>query len=156
MIAWPIIEAKKSSIIKNIYVSSESKKVLEIAKKFGAKTILRPSKLSRDYIFKLEVIRHAVTEIEKKTNKRVTSIISLQANSPEVKLRHIEDTVGKLIIDRLQEVISVDENNNCNAAIRFMTRKALFQKSLSTNHGFKHIDVKDIHYKSDLNNIKKL
>ena len=156
MIAWPIIEAKKSSLIKDIYVSSESKKVLKIAKKFGAKTILRPSKLSRDHIFKLDVIRHAVMMIEKKMKKKVTSIISLQANSTEVKLRHIEDSIKKLLIDRLQEVISVDSNNNCNGAIRFMTRNALFQKSLSTNHGFYHLDAKDIHFKTDLNNLKKL
>ena len=53
MIAWPILEAKKSSLIKDIYVSSESKKILDVAKKFGAKKILRPSKLSKDNVFKL-------------------------------------------------------------------------------------------------------
>tara|TARA_B100001175_G_scaffold251358_1_gene218702 strand:+ start:15334 stop:16497 length:1164 start_codon:yes stop_codon:yes gene_type:complete len=156
MIAWPILEAKKSSLIKDIYVSSESKKILDVAKKFGAKKILRPSKLSKDNVFKLEVIKHAVIEIEKKTKKKVTSVISLQANSPEIKLNHIENTIKKLIIDRLQEVITVDIKNNCNAAIRFMTRSTLFQKSLSTNHGFLHADVKDIHFKEEINNLKKL
>ncbi len=83
-------------------------------------------------------------------------MISLQANSPEIKLNHIENTIKKLIIDRLQEVITVDIKNNCNAAIRFMTRSTLFQKSLSTNHGFLHADVKDIHFKEEINNLKKL
>ena len=59
----------------------------------------------------------------------------------------MRNTIKKLIIDRLQEVISVDSNNNCNAAIRFMT-KTLFSKSLNTDHGFYHLDVKDIHYKT--------
>ena len=156
MIGWPIIEAKKSLLIKDIYVSSESKKILDTAKKFGAKTILRPKSLSKDNVFKLDVIKHAVIEIEKKTKKKVTSVLSLQANSPEVKLYHIENTIKKLLVDKLQEVITVNEKNNCNAAIRYMTRTTLFQRSLSTNHGFIQSDLKDIHYKKDLNNLKKL
>ena len=116
---------------------------------------MRPPELSKDNVFKLDVIKHAVIEIEKKT-KKVSSVISLQANSPEIKLYHIENMIKKLLIDRLQEVITVDEKNNCNAAIRFMTRNTLFQKTLSTNHGFIYADVKDIHFKEEVNSLKKL
>ena len=46
-------------------------------------------KIIKRCIFKLDVVKHAVIMIEKRL-KKVTSIISLQANSPEVKLRHEE------------------------------------------------------------------
>ena len=71
--------------------------------------------------------------------------MSIQANSPEIKMKNIEDAIKKLIKYDLQEVISVGKDFNCNAAIRVMTRKALFQNSLSTNHGFIRLNIKDIH-----------
>ena len=154
MIAWPISEIKKSSLIDEIYVSSENKKILSIAKKYGAKTLERPLELSNDKVYKLEVIKHAVNNIEKKINKKFTLILSIQANSQELKMKDIEKAIIKLVKNKLQEVISVDEHNNCNGAIRVMTRKTLFQDSLSTNHGFIKLNIKDIHYKKDLKKLK--
>ena len=156
MIAWPILEIKKSSLINEIYVSSENLKILNISKKYGAKGIERPKKLAGDNVIKLDVIRHAIKTIERKTKKKITLILSVQANSPEIKMNDIEKAIIKLIKNDLQEVISVDKFNNCNAAIRVMTRKALFQDSLSTDHGFISLDIKDIHYKKDLKEIYKL
>jgi glycosyltransferase involved in cell wall biosynthesis len=156
MIGWPITEVKKSSLINELYVSSESKKILNVSKKYGAKVIERPPKLSKDNVYKLDVIKHAIKLIEKKNKKKVTLILSVQANSPEIKMKDIEDAIKKLIRDNLQEVISVDKNFNCNAAIRVMTREALFQTSLSTNHGFIKLNIKDIHFEKDIKEIKKL
>ena len=70
-------------------------------------------------------------------------ILSIQANSPEIKMVDIEGAIKKIIKDDLQEVISVDQFFNCNAAIRVMTRKALFQNTLSTDHGFIKLDIKE-------------
>lgn len=156
MIAWAISETKKSSLINDVYVSSENSKILEISKKYGAKTLIRPIELSKDNVYKLDVIKHAVKEIENKTKKKISMILSIQANSPEIKMVDIEDAIKKIIKDDLQEVISVDQFFNCNAAIRVMTRKALFQNTLSTDHGFIKLDIKDIHYMKDLKKIKKL
>lgn len=156
MIAWPITETKKSSIINEVYVSSESQKILNISKKYGAKILKRPNELSKDKVYKLDVIRHAIKKIEVKNKKKVSLVLSIQANSPEIKLKNIEEAIKKLIRFNLQEVISVNKYFNCNAAIRVMTRNALFQNSLSTNHGFIKLDIKDIHYKKDLQKIKKL
>lgn len=156
MIFWVLNELKKSKILKDIFVSSENKTILNYVKKQKIKTILRPKKLSEDGVFKLDVVRHAVLNLEKKLQKKFSLVLSIQANSPEIKINNIEDCIKKLINENLQEVISVDRFNNCNAAIRVMTREALFQEDLSTNHGFFKIDINDIHYKNDLNKLKKL
>ena len=71
-------------------------------------------------------------------------------------MNHIEEAIKKLVNYNLQEVISADQFSNCNAAIRVMTRKALFQNSLSTDHGFLSLDITDIHYKNDLKKVNKL
>ena len=156
MIGWAISELKKSSLINDIYVTSENKKVLDVSKRLGAKIILRPKELSEKNVHKLDAIRHAVKEIELKTKNKISLILSVQANSPEIKMNNIEDAIKKLINDKLQEVISTDRKNNCNAALRIMNRKALFQKSLSTDHGFIMLNLKDIHYKDDLSEINKI
>ena len=77
-------------------------------------------------------------------------IISLQANSPEVTAENIDQGIIHLIKHKRQEVISIDKENNSNAAIRIMKRDALYQKSLSTYLGCIHVDATDIHTIKDI------
>jgi glycosyltransferase involved in cell wall biosynthesis len=155
MIYWSITAAKNTAFKNNVYVSSESKKILRISKKYGAKNILRPESLSRDNTFKIEAIKHAVKEIEKKNKKKLSLVISLQANSPEVRSSDLDKLVGHLIAFNRQEVISVDNHNNSNGAIRVMRRNAVFQKSLSTYLGCVATNITDIHTKNDIIKIYK-
>ena len=156
MIYYAIQAAKNSRFLKQIYVSSESKRIMNIASKYKVKIIKRPNYLSKDKVFKIEVIRHAVREIEKNKKKLCSLVVSLQPNSPEVKSFQIDSAIKKLIENNLQEVITVDANLNSNAAIRVMKRNALFQESLSTYLGCIKTDINDIHYKKDLKKIDLL
>ena len=63
------------------------------------------------------------------------------------------DSIIHLIKFKRQEVISVDNNINSNAAIRTIKRNAVFQKSLSTYLGCISTDISDIH---TINDVKKL
>ena len=85
--------------------------------------------------------------------KKISIVVSLQANSPEIKSVDIENLIKHLIKYNLQEVISVDNNLNSNAAIRVMNRNAVFQKSLSTYLGCVKTNIVDIHFKKDLKKI---
>jgi glycosyltransferase involved in cell wall biosynthesis len=156
MFVWALNEAKKSKLINDLYVTSENEKILKLAKSYGSKIILRPKELSQENTFKIDAIRHAVKVIEKKQNKKVSLVLSIQANSPEIKKLIIENAIFKIIDQNLQEVISVNSDNNCNGALRVMRRNALFQHSLSTNHGFIKTNLTDIHYKKDLKKLSNL
>ena len=155
MIFWAINAAKNIFLKSNTYVSSDSSKILKIAKTYGVKTIKRPKDLAKDKTFKIDVIRHAVNVIERKIKRKLNLIISLQANSPEVMPEDIENTLIHLVKYKRQEVISIDSNNNANAAIRTMKREAVFQKSLSTHLGCVETDISDIHTLNDINKIYK-
>lgn len=155
MIYWAIKAASESTFKNNIYVSSDSKKILKISAKFGAKKILRPKLLSNDKVFKLEAIKHAVKNIEKKMDKKLSLVVSLQANSPEVTALDIDRSIFHLIKYNRQEVISIDKLNNANGAIRVMKRNAVFQKSLSTYLGCVTTDTTDIHTINDIKKINK-
>lgn len=70
IIYWPINMAIKSKLFKKVIVSTDSKKILKISKKFGAETpFLRPKKISNDRAGILEVIKHSINFLEKKNIK---------------------------------------------------------------------------------------
>ena len=79
----------------------------------------------------------------------------MQDNSPEVRSSDLDKLVGHLIAFNRQEVISVDNHNNSNGAIRVMRRNAVFQKSLSTYLGCVATNITDIHTKNDIIKIYK-
>lgn len=152
MIFWTINEARKSNLIKNIYVSSEDKEIKKYAKNLGVKIIDRPKNLAKNEVFKMDVIRHAVKQIEK--NKKPTLVLSLQANSPNISYFDIDKALNHLIRFDRSEVISVDENLNQNGAIRAMRYKSVFQNSLSTDVGFIVTKILDVHFKKDLKKLE--
>ncbi len=153
MIYWPISAAKNTKIIKNIYVSSESNKILSIARKYGAKTIKRPVELSEDTTPKMDVIKHAVNKITKTDKPKI--IISLQANSPNLTSLDLLNGIIDLVKFRKNEIISVDKNLMQNAAFRIMKYKTVFQKGLSTYMGVSINNATDIHTIKDFKKLNK-
>lgn len=152
MIYWTINEAKQSSYINEIYVTSDSDKILNFAKKNKIKSIQRPKSLADKDTPKMEAVNHAVKTISK--NKKINLVVSLQANSPNITHHYIDKCINHLIINDNDEVISVDENFNQNGAIRVMKYPYNYQRGLSTNVGFEVTDIADIHYKRDLNKLE--
>jgi glycosyltransferase involved in cell wall biosynthesis len=154
MIYWSIQAAKKSKYVNYIYVSSDDKQIIEYSNKLKIRTILRPKNISDDKTFKMEAIRHAVKHISK--IKKPSIVISLQANSPDVKSYDIDKSIEKLINFNLNEVISTDENHNQNGTLRTMRYKTTFQEDLSTYCGFIVTNTSDIHTMQDLKNLEKI
>ena len=151
MIAWTIKSALKSKFINDVFVSSESKKILKIAKKYNAKPILRPEKLSADNVPKIEAIRHAIKKLSHK--KKIDIVVSLQANSPNLNPSDIDICISHMINKNKKEVMSLDKNPNQNGAIRVMKFKTVFDKMLSTHFSCTINDAIDIHTKNDLKKI---
>ena len=78
--------AGKSSIIDETIVTTDSKKIFNIAKKFKSKVIIRPIYLGKDNINANQVIAHAI----KKNNLHEEYIIVyLQPTSPFRNHKHI-------------------------------------------------------------------
>ena len=153
LIYWSINAAKKSKYIKKVFVSSESKKILDLGKTFEAETIKRPEFLSEQNVYKMDAIIHAVNEIKK--FRRPTIVVSLQANSPEITSKNIDDSIDHLLNYDLNEVMSVDSNFNQNGAIRTMKYKSVFDKNLSTHFGVIKSDIMDIHTAEDLKKLNE-
>ena len=66
LIVHAIEKAKKSKIFSKIIVSTENKKIKEIAEKYGAEVpFLRPKKLAMDQSSMNDVVSHAIKHLEK-------------------------------------------------------------------------------------------
>lgn len=125
LIAWTIKAALQSKLIEDVYVTSENENILKISKKYLAKTIKRPKKLSNSIIMPDEAIRHACLKI----NKNYDYIVTLQPTSPLRTAKDIDGAIKKIIKTKADSLISV-----------FKTHAFIWKKSrnyyLPTNYDF--------------------
>ena len=63
LVAWSVIQAKKTKEIDEVYISSDSDEILEIGQYYGAIIIKRPSKYAGDTAKSEEAIIHALEVI---------------------------------------------------------------------------------------------
>ncbi len=67
IISYAIKYAKESKLFDRIIVSSDSKKIIKIAKNFGAEApFVRPKKFSTDKALTIDVIKHAIKWLKEK------------------------------------------------------------------------------------------
>ena len=70
IISYAIKCAKESKIFDKIIVSSDSERIIKIAKKFGAETpFIRPKNISKDSSNTIDVVKHAIKWLQKNGNK---------------------------------------------------------------------------------------
>ncbi len=82
MIAWTIISAKKSGIFDRILVSTESKKIAQVAKKYGAEVPFLRNQYYDDITPVSKATIHSLKEATKYWNEKYDTVIQLMANCP--------------------------------------------------------------------------
>ena len=86
LIAWTIEQCLSSKYIANVWVSSDSKEILDVAEEYGAQVILRPNNISGDLASSEAAWLHAIEEIQKST--KIDLVLAPQVTSP---LREVKD-----------------------------------------------------------------
>ena len=108
LIVWSIEAAKKSKYIDDVVVTSDSEKILDIAKKYNVKTIKRPDDLASDMATTFDVIKHTIDSLQNKYKY----IILLQPTSPLRNEKHIDEAIELLKNKNADAVISVCETDH--------------------------------------------
>lgn len=86
MLAWSIGAAMEANCFEEIYISTDSQKIFDIAIKFGATSgELRPPRLSDDFTSSTEVMRYEASRISGKTD----SICFIYGSSPMIKSKSL-------------------------------------------------------------------
>ncbi|NQV54584.1 MAG: acylneuraminate cytidylyltransferase family protein [Rhodospirillales bacterium] len=78
LIAWTIEQAKSTSAIDNVYVSSDSSEIIQIAESYGAEIIRRPNNISGDTATTESALAHALVEV----GPDIGAVMLLQPTSP--------------------------------------------------------------------------
>jgi len=102
LISYSIEAGLKSKYIDKVVVSSDDDEILEIAQKFGAKTIKRPPDLANDTSTTFDAIKHTIDNLEK-----YDYIVLLQATSPLRTAKHINEAIELLEEKNANAVVSV-------------------------------------------------
>jgi len=107
LIAYSIEGAKQSSLIDDVYVSTEDDEIAKISSSYGAKVIERPRELAGDNSPEWLSWQHAVNSVE-----NFDIFISLPATSPFRNLQDIERSIQKLKSEPdADAIISVTQTN---------------------------------------------
>lgn len=91
LLAWSILQANSAKSVEEVYVSSDSDAILDVAARFGAKTIKRPDAFSTDTATSESALLHALDAITAERGAEPEHIVFLQATSP---LREPSDIDG--------------------------------------------------------------
>lgn len=106
LLAWSILQAKASKYIKDVYVSSDNKAILSVAKKFGAKGIKRPAHLATDTVSSEAALVHALDTVEKESDRKVDLIVFLQATSPLRTSCDLDSAIETFIAQKADSLFS--------------------------------------------------
>lgn len=113
LICWTIDAALKSQYIDDVFVSSDSDEILEVADKAGSNLIKRSDELSQDDTLTVPVLQNALEIIEEKNpTVHYDYLILLQATSPLRSSNHIDSAFEQLISTNSTSLISVVESNH--------------------------------------------
>ena len=149
MLYWAIKACKDTSYNIDVWVTTDSNNIAQIASSFGAKTLLRDESTANDSAYKQAAIRDAALKIDKDHGPSDV-YISLQPNSPEILGSHLDIGIQKLLTHNKDEIISADSNLLQNGAFRIFKGKYVYQLDLSTNCGFVICNLFDVHTKEDV------
>ena len=105
LLYYSVKAAIGASLIDEVYVSSDDDEILEYATSIGAKTIKRPVELSTDFSSSEEALIHFAESIE------FDNLIFLQATSPLMTSKILDDAMGVFIGQDYTSVVSVFEDH---------------------------------------------
>ena len=104
LIYWSIKNSLNSKKISETWVSSDNKKILEIAKKFGAKVIIRPKELASDKSSSDAAWWHAVEYIKK--DNIIDLVVGVQPTSPIRSINDFDNALRKFISGKYDSMFS--------------------------------------------------
>lgn len=126
LIAWSILVAKKCKMIDEIIVSTDSKKISKIAKKYGAKVpFLRPSNLATDKSSSFEVLKHAINFYKKK-KVFFDYVLLLEPTSPLRDYKDVNLCLKKVLKNKIDAMVSVTKVINQHPSFLYSLKKNNF------------------------------
>jgi len=107
LISYSIELAKKSKLFDDVIVSTDSKKIAKIARRYGASTpFLRPKKISNQFSLDKEVVEHFLNFYKEKKIK-INYLCYLYPTAPLLKISTLKKSFIKLKNSNYSKLITV-------------------------------------------------
>lgn len=115
LIAWSIEQSKDSKYIDEIFVSTDSLEIADIAEKFGVKVPeLRPDELAQDTSTSMDVILYTIDLMEKQ-GKTFDIIAMVEATSPLRESSDLDFAIEKLInTENAESIVGVSKTEGAH------------------------------------------
>ncbi len=98
IIAYSIEVALKSDLFEEVMVSTDDKKIAEIAIKYGAKVpFYRSAETSNDYATTMAVIKEVVSEYKNQLNKEYDLICCIYPTAPLIRVEYLRKGLNLLV-----------------------------------------------------------
>ena len=108
LIAYTIEQALKWGKARRVVVSTDSKKIANIAKRFGAEIpFMRPKSLAADNAAKLLSVRDALIRSERFFKERFDIVVDLDATAPIRKIKDLDNCLKIFIKKKPKTLFSV-------------------------------------------------
>jgi CMP-N-acetylneuraminic acid synthetase len=88
LLSYPILAAQKTNNINKIYVSTDSEEIANVAKKYDAYIIERPSHLAQDKSLDVDAFRHAIEHLQD-----YSDIVQLRATTPIIDSATLDSAI---------------------------------------------------------------
>jgi CMP-N,N'-diacetyllegionaminic acid synthase len=107
LVAHAILSLKVAGI-KDVYVSTDSKRIADVAKTYGAQVISRPIELAGDNSPTEHAIKHFISIIQ-------CDVIAMrQCTSPLLEPVHISHAINRLLVDGLDSIFTAVKTTSCD------------------------------------------
>lgn len=132
LIAWTIIEAKKSHYIDRLILSSEDEEIIEVAKRWGCEVpFKRPLELAKDDTPGIDPILHTL-----KILPEYDYVILLQPTSPLRQVHDIDSCLEKCLANNAKSCVSVTEARENPYWMYNISSDGVMQKLIEINNSF--------------------
>ncbi len=130
LISYAIRAAIGSKFADRIVVSTDDKKIAEVAKKYGAEVpFFRPAELASDKALPQHALGHAVKFFQENYNFKPDLIVMIQPTSPLVQSSDIDEAVKKMIDKKKNTCVSVSEKPQRPEWMYDLNKEELFIKN---------------------------
>lgn len=112
LLAWSIIEAKKSKYIDRLILSTEDDEIAEIGRFYGIDVpFKRPLYLAKDDTHTPDILIHAVKQIENIDDTKYDAIVLLQPTVPFRTSDQIDEAILKFKSSKFDSLITLKKQN---------------------------------------------
>ncbi|MCX5781158.1 MAG: acylneuraminate cytidylyltransferase family protein [Elusimicrobia bacterium] len=135
LICYTLDLVKKSKLIDDYVISTDSEDIMKVVKKYGFKIYFkRPAPLAGDKVHRTDAIKHAVLWMEKNKTGRSDIVVDLGVATPLKSVTDMENSIKMLVKYNLMNVFSVapcDRNPYYNMVEEINGRISIVKKTKS-------------------------